>query len=95
MKTMLRRLQRVECQCEPSGVVGDPPQAGHGTQLPMAIAMSSGRHHRKAGTHRSRLIMSRDNVTLGFRLLTDSRLPLRLTGIRELPGMVARYSVKH
>lgn len=33
--------------------------------------------------------MSSDKATLGFRLLTDSRLPRRLMGILEEPGMVA------
>lgn len=33
--------------------------------------------------------MSSDNATLGFRRLTDSRLPRRLMGILEEPGMVA------
>ena len=33
--------------------------------------------------------MSSDSDTLGFRLLTESRLPLRLMGIRDVPGIVA------
>lgn len=41
-------------------------------------------------THRSRLIMSGDSATFGFLFLTDSKPPLRLTGILELPGMVRR-----
>ena len=39
------------------------------------------------GTHRSRFSMSADSDTLGFLFLTDSKLPLKLTGILELPGI--------
>ena len=41
-------------------------------------------------THRSRLIMSSDSF--GFDFFTFSKLPRKLTGILELPGMVAIFS---
>lgn len=38
--------------------------------------------------------MSSDSDTLGFLRLTDSRLPRRLTGIREVPGIAAALVVR-